>query len=126
MEKIHAEETAPLHYNKEESLRSVVKLAYYTYRDHYLQWEELPAGEGYADIVYLPKHDSDWPALVIELKWNKTAEGAIAQILKKKYPDSLKDLGFPILLVGISYDKDAPAGQKKHRCMISSIGTQEQ
>lgn len=126
MEKIHAEETAPLHYNKEESLRSVVKLAYYTYRDHYLQWEELPAGEGYADIVYLPKHDSDWPALVIELKWNKTAEGAIAQILKKKYPDSLKDLGCPILLVGISYDKDAPAGQKKHRCMISSIGTQEQ
>ncbi len=70
---MHAEETAPLHYNREDSLRSVIELAYYTYRDHYLQWEELPAGDGYADVVYLPPHDSDWPALVIELKWNKSA-----------------------------------------------------
>lgn len=118
IEKVHAEETAPLHYNKEDSLRSVIKLAYYTYRDHYLQWEELPAGEGYADIVYLPKKDSDWPALVIELKWNMTAEGAIDQILKRKYPDALKNLGCPVLLVGISYEKDAPAGQRKHKCRI--------
>ena len=29
--------------------------------------------------------------MVIELKWNKKAEGAIAQILDKKYPESLKD-----------------------------------
>ncbi len=83
IEKVHAEEAAPLHYNREDSLRSVIKLAYYTYRDHYLQWEELPAGDGYADVVYLPRHDSDWPALVIELKWNKSAEGAIDQILQK-------------------------------------------
>lgn len=118
MEKIHAEETAPLHYNKEESLRSVVKLAYYTYRDHYIQFQELPAGEGYADIVYVPKRDSDWPALVIELKWNKNAEGAIAQILDKKYPEVLKNLGCPILLVGINYDKDSAAGDRKHTCKI--------
>lgn len=118
IEKIHAEETAPLHYNKEESLRSVVKLAYYTYRDHYILMEELPAGEGYADIVYIPRHDSDWPALVIELKWNMNAEGAVDQILKKKYPEVLKDLGCPILLVGISYDKDAASGEKKHTCKI--------
>ena len=116
--KVHREETTPLHYNKEDSLRSVIKLAYYTYRDHYLQWEELPAGVGYADIVYLPKHDSDWPALLIELKWNESAEGAIAQILKKKYPDSLKDFGGDILLVGISYDKGASAGERKHTCKI--------
>ena len=63
IEKIHAEETAPLHYNREESLRSVIKLAFYTYRDHYLQFEELPAGEGYADIIYIPRPDTDWPAL---------------------------------------------------------------
>ena len=118
IEKVHMEETAPLHYNKEDSLRSVIKLAYYTYRDHYLQWEELPSGEGYADIVYLPKHDSDWPALVIELKWNESAEGAIAQIMKKKYPDSLKDFGSDIILVGISYDKEANSGERKHTCKI--------
>ena len=118
IEKVHTEETVALHYNKEESLRSVIKLAYYSYRDHYLQFEELPAGEGYADVVYLPKPDSDWPVLVIELKWMKEAEGAIAQILKKKYPSVLEGCGRPILLVGISYDKSAGAGEKKHRCRI--------
>lgn len=118
IEKVHAEETAPLHYNKEESLRSVIKLAYYSYRDHYLKFEELPGGEGYADIVYLPKHNSEWPALVIELKWNKSAEGAIAQILDRKYPDVLKDYGSDIMLVGINYDKNAAPGQRKHTCRI--------
>lgn len=107
-----------MHYNREDSLRSVVKLAYYTYRDHYIQFEELPSGEGYVDIVYLPKHDSDWPALVVELNWKESAEGAISQILKKKYPESLKNLGCEILLVGISYDKDAPGRDKKHTCKI--------
>jgi hypothetical protein len=55
IEKVHAEETSPLHYNSEASLRSVIKLAYYAYSDHYLQWEELPAGIGFADIAYLTK-----------------------------------------------------------------------
>lgn len=118
IEKVHFEETAALHYNKEDSLRSVIKLAYYTYREHYLQFEELPAGEGYADIVYIPKPDSDWPALVIELKWNKSAQGAIDQIMKKKYPSVLEGSGYSILLVGITYDKDAKAGEKRHTCMI--------
>lgn len=118
IEKIHREETAPIHYNKEDSLRSVIKLAYYTYREHYIQLEELPSGEGYADVVYLPKPDSDWPTLMIELKWKKSAKGAIDQILEKKYPDVLKDFGRDILLVGINYDKDAPDGSKKHSCKI--------
>lgn len=121
IEKIHNEETAPLHYNKEDSLRSVIKLAYYTYRDHYLQWEELPAGMGYADVVYLPKHDSDWPVLVIELKWNDSAEGAINQILQRKYPDAFRDYGCDIILVGINYDKNAPAGKRKHNCKICRV-----
>ncbi len=118
IEKVHSEENAPLHYNKEESLRSVIKLAYYTYRDHYIQFEELPSGEGYADVVYIPKKDSDWPALVIELKWNESAEAAIDQILKKKYPSALENYGSTILLVGITYDKDAGAGDKRHKCKI--------
>ena len=121
IEKVHAEETAPLHYNKEDSLRSVIKLAYYTYRDHYLQWEELPAGVGYADLVYIPKQDSDWPALVIELKWNDSAESAMDQILKKKYPAALEGYGSEILLVGISYNKELPAGERRHTCRIRRI-----
>ena len=118
IEKIHREETSPLHYNREDSLRSVIKLAYYTYRDQYVQFEELASGEGYADVAYIPRHDSDAPALIIELKWNQNAEGAIEQILRKKYPDVIKRFGTRILLVGISYEKNAPDKSKKHTCRI--------
>lgn len=96
----------------------MIKLAYYTYRDHYLQFEELPSGDGCADIVYLPKQDSDWPALVIELKWNKGADAAISQIKDRRYPEVLKGYGGDILLVGINYDKDAPVGKRKDSCKI--------
>ena len=117
IEKIHGEE-APLYYNNEQALRSVIKRAYFSYADEYLKFEELPAGVGYADIVYLPKKDSPLPALVIELKWNKSAAGAIEQIRDKHYPDAIKDYGGEILLVGVNYDKDAPAGKQKHTCVI--------
>ena len=118
IEKIHGEETAALFYNNEQALRSVIKLAYFSYRDYYMKFEELPAGNGYADIVYLPKKKSHLPALVIEMKWDKSAEGAIAQIKNRHYPDAIKDFGGEILLVGINYDKEAPAGQRKHTCVI--------
>ena len=116
IEKVHMEETVPMHYNKEDSLRSVIKLAYYTYRDHYIEFDELASGIGYADVVYYPKTDSDWPILIIELKWNKDVDGAIDQILRKQYPSTLKDCGKPILLIGISYDKDSET--KRHVCRI--------
>lgn len=124
IEKIHAEETAALFYNDEQALRSVVKLAYFSYKDYYLKFEELPAGNGYADIVYLPKKDSPLPALVIEMKWNKSAVGAIEQIKDKHYPDAIKDYGGEVLLVGINYDKDAPAGERKHTCKIEKLQRQ--
>lgn len=57
IKKIHEEETS-LYYNNEQALRSVIKRAYFSYGDEYLMFEELPAGSGYADIVYLPKKDS--------------------------------------------------------------------
>ncbi|MCM1188214.1 MAG: ATP-binding protein [bacterium] len=117
IEKIHAEE-APLHYNNEQSLRSVVKRAYFSYGDEYVLFEELPAGEGFADIVYLPKKDSLLPALLIELKWNRSAQGAISQIKEKHYPEALKDYGGNLLLVAVAYDKEAPAGKRKHTCII--------
>lgn len=118
IERIHTEETAALFYNDEQALRSVIKLAYFSYKDHYLKFEELPAGDGYADIVYLPKKNSMLPALVVEMKWNKSARGAIAQIKDKRYPDAICKYGGEILLVGINYDKDAPAGKRKHTCVI--------
>lgn len=118
IEKIHAEETAILYYNNEQALRSVIKLAYFSYKNYYLKFEELPAGDGYADIVYLPKKTSPVPALVVELKWNKSAQGAIQQIKDKRYPDAIRGYGGDILLVAINYDKEAPAGKRKHECVI--------
>ena len=118
IEKIHTEETTALFYNNEQALRSVIKLAYFSYRDYYLKFEELPSGNGYADIVYFPKKTSNLPALVVEMKWDKSAEGAIAQIKKRNYPAAIKEFGGEILLVGINYDKDAPAGERKHTCVI--------
>lgn len=121
IEKIHREETAPLFYNNEQSLRSVIKLAYFSYKDYYLKFEELPAGDGYADIVYLPKKTSPVPALVIELKWKQPAEGAIAQIHRKQYPKALQGYGGEVLLVGIGYEKDAGDGNRKHTCRIEKV-----
>ena len=121
IEKVHMEETAPINYNREDSLRSVIKLAYYTYRDNYVQMEELPSGEGYADIVYIPKPESDYPALLIELKWNESAQAAISQIHKNKYPAGLEGFNREIVLVGINYDKDSGAGNHRHTCIIEKI-----
>lgn len=120
IEKIHAEETAPLFYNNEQALRSVIKLAYFAYKDHYLKFEELPSGDGYADLVYLPKKSSPLPALVIELKWNQSVEGAVAQIKEHKYPKALSGYGGDILLVGIAYDKDTKE-KRKHTCVIEEV-----
>ena len=117
IEKIHEEES-PLFYNNEQALRSVVKRAYFSSCDEYMMFEELPAGAGYADLVYIPNRNSILPALVIELKWNRTAKGAIEQIQKRRYPDALKDFGGDILLVGIGYDRQAPPGKRKHACVI--------
>lgn len=124
LQKVHTEEYSPRHYNNEQALRVTIKLAYFAYKDEYLQLEELAGGTGYADIVYLPKRNSDYPALVIELKAldkshpHNDAEGAIAQIKNRHYPDILRDYTDEILLVGISYDKDDP--YKTHRCVIES------
>ena len=71
--------------------------------------------------MYLPKKGSMLPALVIELKWNKSAEGAIRQIHEKRYPKAIEGYGGEILLVGISYSKEAPAGRRQHHCRIERV-----
>ena len=96
----------------------MIKRAYFSYGDEYLMFEELPAGSGYADIVYLPKKRSMLPILVIELKWNQSADGTISQIKNRRYPEAVKGYGGEILLMGISYDRNAPAGKQKHQCRI--------
>lgn len=48
----------------------------------------------------------EMPAIVVELKYNKTAQTAIWQIKDKKYAAVLGDYSGEVVLVGINYDKD--------------------
>lgn len=111
---VHSENTSILTYNDENALSCVISLAYYNAMKEYTKIREFPSGKGYADIVYLPKKKSDKPALVVELKYDQSAEGAIAQIHEKKYVEGLGEYHGNLLLVGINYDKVS----KKHTCVI--------
>ena len=84
----------------------------------YARIEELPGGEGLADIVYLPRCGEQLPAFVVELKWDKPVAAAIDQIRKNDYPAVLRDLDIPVLLVGVTYD----AKTKEHSCAIELLG----
>lgn len=74
----------------------------------------MPTGKGRADIVYLPRKDVDRPALVVELKWDQSARGAIHQIKEKQYTTWVESYTGDILLIGINYDR----ATKKHSCII--------
>ena len=96
-------ETSHLQYNDENALSYTISLALYAARNYYCVYRELPTGKGFADMVFIPrKKFSDKPALVVELKWDKSAKGAISQIKEKQYVDALKEYQGNLLLVGIN------------------------
>ena len=114
LEKAHME-TSILASNDENALSCTIALAYYSAREYYLSFRELPTGKGFADIVYIPrKTHPEKPALVIELKWDQSTDGAISQIKDRCYVESLADYHGDLLLVGVSYDTKT----KKHLCKI--------
>ncbi len=57
--------------------------------------------------------------MIIELKWNKSSDGAIRQIKEKNYIQILEGYGSELLLAGISYDVKT----KKHKCLIENLST---
>lgn len=115
--KIRETNYAPTHYNNEQSLRYTIKFAYIVCIDSYMKVEELPSGKGYADVVYIPKSSTALPALVIELKWEETAEAVIDQIKSKRYHSVLEDYFGEIVLVGINYNSKT----NEHSCTIEKI-----
>lgn len=120
VEEIHSEYASAIAYNNENSLSSVLSIAYLSAMQFYFKpVRELPAGRGFADIVFIPKKEyPEIPALVIELKWNQSAETAIQQIKDRKYVEAVRDYTGDILLVGITYDKK----NKVHQCVIEKCG----
>ena len=120
VENIHNQYASVIQYNDENSLSSVLCIAFLATLEYYFKpLRELSTGRGFADFVYIPKaeYKNDYPALLVELKWNKDADTAIRQIKEKKYPSSLQDFTQDILLVGINYDKKS----KEHQCTIEKL-----
>ena len=108
-------ETSHIQYNDENALSYTISLALYAARNFYTVHREFPGGKGFADLVFIPrKKFQDKQALVVELKWDENAQGAIEQIKKKEYGRGLEEYKGRTLLVGINYDKKS----KKHECFI--------
>lgn len=114
LEEVHRSIAAPDFYNNEQALRSTIRFAYLSSMDEFVTIQELPSGTGYADIVFLPFKHSSKPILVVELKWNRSAKGALSQIKNRNYPLAFENYGSEILLVGINYSKKT----KRHSCII--------
>ena len=126
IEEIHDSNSSVINYNNEQSLRFIILIAYYYAKEHYDIVQEMPAGKGFADIMFIPKpraNTEKYPPMVVELKWDYSAETAIRQIKERSYSEKLKSFE-KVLLVGISYKKDIREN-KKHECIIEEYRIQE-
>jgi len=121
LEKAH-DQASSMTYNSEAALSYAIQLAYYAAQKYYTTILELDTGKGFADVVYLPSPAyPDKPALLIELKYEKTAETALSQITCQRYPDRLQHYKGNILLVAVNYDREIRSGNadfKHHTCII--------
>ena len=122
LDRAHTEAASILTYNDENSLACAIGLAYYSARKDYRFIRELPAGHGFADIVFLPLPSVKKPALIVELKYDKTAYAAIQQIKDRQYTQALEGYVGEILAVGINYDRDNV--NKPHSCVIERMKKQ--
>lgn len=113
LELVHDQEIPFLKYNDENSLSCVVTLCYLYARDYYEITREEKSGKGYVDYIFKPLKSG--PAIVLELKHNKSAQEAIQQIKDKNYIQKVKDCQ-EILIVGINYNE-----QKHHECIIEKV-----
>ena len=117
IELAHETYTSVLNYNDENSLSCVLTMAYFTAPAYYDIIREHPAGKGYADFIFKPRANAGRrPAMVVEFKYNKSADTAIKQIKEKRYQGALSGYGDKILLVGINYD--AEGEDKKHHTWV--------
>ena len=114
LDKAHMASSSVLAYNNELSLSCAITVAYYVAKKDYTLIRECPAGKGFADIAFVPRRNTDKPALIVELKWNKSAKGAIEQIRENQYAGVLEEYMDNLLLVGICYNRKT----KKHECII--------
>ena len=112
----HKENASILKYNDENSLACVLSIAYYSARKDYIIHRELATGNGFADLVFIPRNGRSLPAMIVELKKGHSADEAIQQIKDNDYLHKVSEYSGEILLVGINYDD-----QKGYTCKIEKI-----
>ena len=117
LQEVHCDNCSVIQYNDENSLACVLSLAYYSAQDSYVVYRELQGGEGFADLVFVPRTGNHNPVMIVELKWNQTTGIALEQIKDRKYIRCLKDYHGKVLFVGVNYDKKS----KKHTCQFEMV-----
>ena len=116
LDKAHKQVTSAKTYNNEVSLQSAVGLAYFSATSRYTIIPEMPGGEGFADMAFVP-YVQGAPAIIIELKMDKEPDAAIAQIKARDYASAFASYTGPIYLVGVTYGKRT----EKHKCKIEVV-----
>ena len=116
IQRVHEENISILKYNDENSLACVLSLAYYAAKKTHEIYRELAGGKGFADLVFVPRKHVESHAMIVELKWDQSAQTALDQIREKKYDKTLKGYHGSMLLVGINYRK----AEKTYTCKIET------
>lgn len=119
LDRAHMEVASILAYNDENSLSCAIGLAYYSARKDYRMVRELPTGHGFAVVAFLPLPHTGKPAIIVELKYGKSAKDAMRQIKERQYTKALEGYSGEILLVGINYDREK--ADKPHSCVIEKL-----
>ena len=117
VETAHTENTSIIKYSDENSMACVLAIAYYYAHGDYIFHREFQTGKGFADLVLMPRKNVQTPAIIVELKYGHSADVAIDQIKERRYWEKVSDYTGDILLVGISYDREA----KTHQCKIERL-----
>lgn len=116
LEIVHDEMQEFKEYSHEHTLKCVIHLAYYAAQDEYELRFEHTAGKGYADCIMIPRRPRQ-PGILLELKYNSSAENALKQIHEKKYINGFPAFVTSAVLVGINYNKK----ERRHECKMERI-----
>ena len=109
---------ALLDYNDEESLTYCVMTGLlWSTLGKYISHREEQAGKGRADLVYEPTIKGTSPLILIEFKYDDSAEEAIKQIKEQEYFKRYVGQYRNIILVGINYSTKT----KDHQCLIEKL-----
>ncbi|MDD5815866.1 MAG: PD-(D/E)XK nuclease domain-containing protein, partial [Bacteroidales bacterium] len=98
-------------------MQSAILMAYFYANRDYMVFAELPTGQGFADVAFIPLQRES-PAIIVELKKDGEPQVAIDQIKSRNYAQAFKKHpGQGVLLVGITYDPK----EHKHKCIIEKV-----